>query len=147
MNNSGTAPDAVRATRGRKDQGVRFDLIPVAPLWQVAEVYTIGATKYAPRNWENGFDWSKSYAAMQRHLARFWMGEDHDPDGQHHLASVVFHALALMEFGVTHPELDDRPKDGAAIDLERIKKFVVSEGTGETPGAFRAGMRMSRVDL
>lgn len=98
-------------TGGEKGQKVeRPDLIPVGPLRAVARHYGYGATKYADRNWERGYDWNLSYAAMQRHALAFWNGEDTDAEsGSHHLAAVVFHALALMEFGVTHPELDNRP--------------------------------------
>ena len=99
-------------TGGEKGQKLaRFDLIPVRPLWRVAELYGQGATKYEDRNWERGYNWSLSYAALMRHITEFWGGEDADPkDGNSHLASVVFHALALMEYEDTHPELDDRPK-------------------------------------
>lgn len=88
----------------------RFDLLPAGPLTQVAEHYGKGAAKYADRNWERGYDWSLSFAALQRHAWAFWQGEDFDPEtGSHHLAGVAFHALALLEFGRTHRELDDRP--------------------------------------
>jgi hypothetical protein len=88
----------------------RYDLIPIAPLHEVAELYGRGADKYEARNWERGYDWSLSYAAAQRHLNQFWGGESRDGEtGGHHLASVVFHCLAMMEYEVTHPELDDRP--------------------------------------
>lgn len=88
----------------------RYDLIPVEPLRQVARIYGYGAAKYADRNWEQGYEWSKSYAALQRHANAFWGGEDIDPEsGLPHLASVVFHALAMLEWASTHPELDDRP--------------------------------------
>lgn len=102
-----TDPD----TGGEKGQKLaRFDLIPAAALWQVAEHYGKGATKYAPRNWERGYRWSLSYAALQRHANAFWAGEDIDPEtSSSHLAAVVFHALALMTFAETHPEKDDRP--------------------------------------
>ncbi len=89
----------------------RFDLLPAGPLWQVAELYGEGAKKYDARNWERGYDWSLSFAALQRHAWKFWGGEDIDPETRkHHLASVCFHALAMMQFTSTHPELDDRPK-------------------------------------
>jgi len=95
--------------KGRKQ--ARFDLIPVNPLWEVAELYGKGALKYADRNWELGYDWSLSFAALLRHAWQFWRGENRDGEtGAHHLASVVFHALALIQFGQSHPELDDRPK-------------------------------------
>jgi len=104
-------------TPGRKEQKLaRYDLIPVKPLWKVAEVYGIGCQKYAERNWEKGYPWSKSYSALQRHLQEFWGGESYDKETkQHHLASVVFHCLALMEYEETNTDLDDRSR---AVELE-----------------------------
>lgn len=88
----------------------RFDLIPQHPLWLLAELYGRGAQKYAERNWERGYNWSLSYAAMQRHLSLFWQGEDCDPEtGTPHVINAAFHCFALAEFMSTHPELDDRP--------------------------------------
>lgn len=89
---------------------LRYDLIPPYPMALVAEVYTIGARKYADRNWEKGIAWARIFRALLGHAWAWFLGEKHDPkDGQHHLASVVWCALALMEFEVTHKELDDRP--------------------------------------
>jgi hypothetical protein len=88
----------------------RYDLIPTVPLEALAKHYGIGAQKYLNRNWERGYAWSLSYAALMRHLQAFWSGEDLDEETQSpHLAAVVFHAFAMMEFGKTHPEKDDRP--------------------------------------
>ncbi len=100
-------------TGGEKGVKVaRYDLIPVEPLFALAKHYGYGAEKYDDRNWEKGYDWSKSYAALQRHANAFWGGEDIDEEsGNHHLVGVVFHAFALMEWAYTHPELDDRPTD------------------------------------
>ena len=87
----------------------RFDLIPLEALAQVARLYGRGAEKYAAHNWRKGYEWSKSYAAMQRHATQFWNGEDIDPEMQlPHLASVAFHAFALMTFMEEHPDFDDR---------------------------------------
>lgn len=89
----------------------RYDLIPVEPLKLVAEVYTLGANKYADRNWENGMDWHRMYRALLSHAIAFWSGESRDKDGgQHHLASTVFCALALMEYELKGLGDDDRPK-------------------------------------
>lgn len=95
----------------KKDAGkLRYDLIPVQPLRELARVYTIGAAKYEDRGWEKGMAWSRIIAAMQRHTEAWRGGEQLDPvDGQHHLSAVAWCALALMEFERTHPELDDRP--------------------------------------
>lgn len=112
-------------TGGRKATRLqRYDLIPVRPLEFLASVYGKGARKYADRNWELGYKWSLSYAALQRHLNAFWSGEDLDnhlpecaPDCVNHtelphLAQAAWHTFALMEFAATHPELDDRSKIG-----------------------------------
>lgn len=97
----------------------RFDLLPTAPLKAIAEHFGRGAAKYEDRNWERGYDWSLSYAAMQRHLNAWWGGEDLDPElGSSHLAAVAFHVLALLEFEVTHPELDDRAASQATVEVE-----------------------------
>lgn len=88
----------------------RFDLIPAEALTTLAELYGFGATKYADHNWRKGYDWSLSFAALQRHAWLFWGGEDDDAEtGLPHMASVAFHALALIEFASTHPEYDNRP--------------------------------------
>jgi hypothetical protein len=88
----------------------RFDLVPVTPLYQLAEHYGRGAEKYEPRNWEKGYPWSLSYAALMRHLMKWWDGEDIDPEtGSNHMVAVAWHAFALLEFVNEHPEKDDRP--------------------------------------
>jgi hypothetical protein len=88
----------------------RFDLVPVSPLYQLAEHYGRGAEKYADRNWELGYPWAFSFASLNRHLWKWWSGEDIDPEtGSNHLVSVAWHAFALLEFVETHPELDNRP--------------------------------------
>lgn len=101
-------------TKGRKLE--RYDLIPVGPLAAVAHHYGVGAAKYEDRNWEKGYDWSLSYAALHRHLAAFWSGTEIDDDPtlaapSLHLAAVVFHAFALLQFSAEdrYADFDDRP--------------------------------------
>jgi hypothetical protein len=98
-------------TGGIKGQKLaRFDLLPPKALYEVAEHYGRGAEKYSDDNWRKGYDWSLSYAAMQRHAHKFWAGEDLDPEtGTHHLAAVVFHALTILENKDRFPEYDNRP--------------------------------------
>lgn len=112
---------------GKKDKKLaRYDLIPIRPLFAVATLYGLGASKYDERNWELGYSWSSSYAALQRHANAFWGGESVDPDnGQHHLTSVVFHAFALMEFEHTHPKFDDR---GTKVDITSPVTIKESKG-------------------
>lgn len=91
-------------------EGSGFDFMPARAMQELARVYTIGAAKYADRNWERGIAWSRVFAALQRHAWAWRAGEQCDPvDGQYHLASVAWCALALIEYERTHPELDDRP--------------------------------------
>lgn len=128
-------PEEVRTTNqttgGQKGVKLeRFDLIPVRPLIAVSRLYGFGAEKYAARNWEKGYEWSKSFGALQRHAWAFWGGEDliqqneagDDPTaGMPHMAAVAFHAFALMEWPVTHPELDDRPTAESTVDPRHPK--------------------------
>jgi hypothetical protein len=87
----------------------RFDLIPPIPLMELANLYSRGAVKYGDRNWEEGIKWGRIFAAMMRHAWKWWAGEERDQeDGQHHLASVAWCALTLLEYNRTHPECDDR---------------------------------------
>lgn len=100
---------ATGAEKGTKE--ARFDLLPTGALTEVAVHFGRGAKKYVPHNWRKGYEFSKGYAALQRHANAWWGGEDLDPEMQtSHLAAVAFHALALLELHGTHPEMDDRYK-------------------------------------
>lgn len=97
-------------------KSARLDLIPYDALWQIALVYGAGAQKYAERNWESGYDWSKSFGALQRHLALFWSGEDLDSEtGLPHLAHAGWHCLALLAFSGRELGRDDRSLDLPAL--------------------------------
>jgi hypothetical protein len=100
---------------GTKNDGgkERFGLIPPGPMREVAKVFTIGAAKYGDRNWEKGISFERLLSAAHRHLNAWQAGETHDPDdGQHHLSSVAWAALCLMELEKTKPEFDDRKPSG-----------------------------------
>ncbi|QFG11753.1 hypothetical protein PBI_SALK_39 [Arthrobacter phage Salk] len=87
----------------------RHSLIPVEALNSIARLYGVGAKKYAAHNWRKGYEWSKSYDAMNRHMALFWSGEDIDPEtGEPHMAAVAFHAMTLIVFMQEQPGFDDR---------------------------------------
>lgn len=89
----------------------RYDLIPADALHVLAQLYTMGSNKYDDRNWELGLDYSRVFGAMQRHAWAWMRGEQRDPeDGQPHLASVAWCALALLTYELRNmTELDDRP--------------------------------------
>ena len=115
-----TAGDAFRNARDEirtvastgAEKGVkeaRYDLIPVPALDLLARLYGKGAAKYAAHNWRKGYEWSKSYAAAQRHMTLFWEGEDIDPEMQiPHVICAAFHMFALATYLTEHPEMDDR---------------------------------------
>lgn len=122
------------STGGQKGAKLaRFDLIPANPLSEIASRFGLGAMKYEDRNWERGYEWSKSYAALQRHAWAFWSGENDDDlgdeafrddrqqaedlkaqygriPGSSHLAAIAQHAMFMLEWLETHPEFDDRVK-------------------------------------
>lgn len=100
--------------KGSKPQ--RFDLIPGEALWTLAEVYGRGSEKYEDRNWQRGYAWSLSFAAMMRHAWQFWNGEDMDEDGLPHLAHAAWHAFALLWFAAHMPQYDDR--ESATLPLK-----------------------------
>jgi hypothetical protein len=93
--------------KGTKKQ--RMELLPWDALMKVSEHYGAGAEKYEARNYERGYAWGLSAAALLRHFAAWWQGEELDDDGLEHLNAVVFHALTLRTFALRGIGTDDRP--------------------------------------
>lgn len=82
-------------------------------LEKLGDVAGYGAEKYDKWNYMKGFDWSLSFNAMMRHALAFWNGEDYDEEnGAPHMASVMWHAAALISFAERGIGNDDRFKDG-----------------------------------
>lgn len=104
----------VASTGGEKGTNeFRYDLVPAGPMFELAKIYGRGAEKYIDRNWERGYRWGLSFAAMMRHAWKFWRGKTIDEDtGCHHMACVAFHAFALIQFSMEerYAEFDDRAK-------------------------------------
>ena len=87
--------------------------IVTLPLEELAKHYGRGAAKYDDHNWARGYEWSKSYAALQRHANAFWSGTDIDPEtGSPHIVAVAWHAFTLTEFLLKdeYAQFDDRRK-------------------------------------
>lgn len=82
----------------------RFDMIPPDVLWELAEHYGKGEVKYPSdenglANWRRGYDWKLSYAALQRHIHQWAMGEANDAEtGSSHLIAGIWHLFALRWF-------------------------------------------------
>lgn len=123
------------ATGGAKGSKLAaFHLVPWTIVREVAEHFGRGARKYEDRNWERGYAWSLSFAALHRHLEAFWAGDDYDHDeglyieGEAHTArhiiAVVWHAMCLAWFSRYQIGTDDRPKFGIT-DMQHPARFVV----------------------
>lgn len=104
----------------------RHDLVPPYAQEQYAKVITLGAEKYAPRNWERGMSWTGILASLERHILAFKRGEDYDPEtGLLHLAHAMCNVAFLLEFYKTYPQGDDRPKwylnqPRIALDVDEV---------------------------
>lgn len=93
-------------------KSARYDLIPPEATWYEALTLGEGANKYAERNWEMGYEWSKSIAALERHLQLFKAGEDIDLEsGLPHMAHIRVHTSILLTFFARDIGIDDRTRD------------------------------------
>ena len=109
----------------------RYDLLHPVAQDGIVSVLTAGANKYAPRNWENGMNWSTVLASMKRHIAAIERGEDFDKEtGLLHVDHVQCNAHFLSAYYKIFPQGDDRrhkylelPKIGLDID-EVLADFV-----------------------
>lgn len=83
--------------------------MPTEALDALARLYTLGATKYAPRNWEKGMSYERVFNALNRHLWAWWNGERNDPvDGQNHMIAVAWNAFTLFMYELKGWGTDDR---------------------------------------
>jgi len=107
---------------------LRWDLLPMGALEEVVRVYTKGAEKYEDWNWAKGMDYSRVYAALNRHLkAWWWDGEDLDKETQcQHLASVVWCALSLLHSNIHKNNYNKNHNDRPG--------FGVMQDQSQTPG-------------
>ena len=75
---------------------LRLDLITPEMMRGLGEILTFGAAVYGDRNWEQGIDQNRLYAAAERHLLAYREGELLAPDsGLPHLAH-AFCDLGMM---------------------------------------------------
>lgn len=89
--------EATGAKKGVKK--ARFSLIPADALWALAEHFGAGANKYGDRNWEKGYNWTKTLDALERHLNQMKMGEWRDVEtGSAHIIAVAWHAFVLYVY-------------------------------------------------
>lgn len=106
----------------KNDKGKpRVDLVPPGVILEVARVLTDGVKEYGEHNWRKGIAYSRLYAAIQRHLLAFWVGEDIDESGHRALAHACTDIMMLMEM----PERWDdryRPAETRPTNLMGVEK-------------------------
>lgn len=106
MNKKDTNPkDACASNRAP------LGLIPDTALVAASVAFREGAIKYGSFNWrEAGVSASVYNDAMRRHIAKWFNGENADPEtGVHHLASVIASAAILLDALAIGKLNDDRP--------------------------------------
>jgi uncharacterized HAD superfamily protein len=92
------------------DGKLRYDLVHPKALKGLVSVLTMGATKYAERNWERGMKWSNVIASLKRHLAAIEAGEDYDKESLAlHADHLQCNAHFLSAYYSIYPQGDDRP--------------------------------------
>ena len=103
--------DAIGSTK--LDMG----LIPDSALVELALAFTEGALKYGRFNWRiAGVRASIYHAAIQRHRAKWWNGEDQDSKTRiKHLASIMACCAILIDAEQAGLLTDDRPPLDAAL--------------------------------
>lgn len=97
-------------TGAHRDTGankLKMSLIPHDELNRVLKRYLDGAEKYGENNWKKGMPLSVYYDSAQRHLFKWWNG-DNDED---HAAAVIWNVLGAMWTEKNMKEnMDDRNK-------------------------------------
>lgn len=118
---------SIRKNNTKYDQDkIKYELMPMSVLRQIAMVFTYGARKYEPNLYKKGLDYSRYVGAALRHIYAWWGGELRDPEsGIHHLAHAITCLMFLMHYDEIHPECDDRDKKYDLPFENGVDKFDV----------------------
>lgn len=110
---SDTTVEVVKAGMKFDGDKVRYDLVPPSAVKALADVFTYGARKYKPGNWQEVDEPNRYVAALYRHLEAYRMGETHDQEsGLHHLAHAMTNCAILLHFDFKPTEwLETEPSD------------------------------------
>ena len=94
------------------DNKVRLDLLQLRAIMKVGEVSTFGCGKYNAHNWEKGIMFSRLIAAAFRHIFKWMLFEDNDPEtGISHIHHATWNLLSIGEFiEAGRTDVDDRSK-------------------------------------
>jgi hypothetical protein len=120
-------------------------LVPATLKVNAALAFAEGAAKYGAYNWRvAGVRASVYKSALERHLEKWWNGEEADPvTGVPHLASVVACAAIILDAQLVDKLTDDRPPAapmGELIDgMEAKVKAVLALFADRRPKQWTIG--------
>ena len=98
---------------------LNFHLVPDTMPAYACIAFTEGAYKYGAYNWRvHGVRASTYYSALNRHIKKWWNGEDMDPKTKvPHLANAMACIAIILDAGFLGKLTDDRPPKA---DLARL---------------------------
>lgn len=102
---------------------VCLSVVPFPVLWEIGLAMLEGALKYGRHNYRVIGVRASVYfdAAVARHMAAWWEGEDIDPDsGLHHITKAIASLVVLRDAMIRGNWVDDRPPK---IDPKLINKM------------------------
>lgn len=105
--------DRPELKHGHKYDGgkLRYDLLSPSAIEGLVKVLTHGAEKYEDWNWAKGMNYSRVFAAAQRHLWEWQAGRDIDDDSK---LNHLYHAMCCLMFLAHYQEWN--AKFGSELD-------------------------------
>jgi Domain of unknown function (DUF5664) len=106
-------------------------LVPDTMVANAALAFTEGALKYGRYNWRiAGVRASVYHAALRRHVAKWWNGQDIDPKtGVPHLANALACIAIILDAQEYNRITDDRPPspdyDEMAVLIDSMEEDIV----------------------
>lgn len=99
----------------------RFDLLPLNAIWEVAKHAEKGSQKYGEHNVDKGIPVHSLFDSAIRHAFKWFLRWDDEP----HLEAACWNLLWALEFMITKPAMDDRPR----TDLdEAFRRALLKDG-------------------
>ncbi|HXS14474.1 MAG TPA: dATP/dGTP diphosphohydrolase domain-containing protein [Acidobacteriaceae bacterium] len=118
---------------------IDLGLVPDSLIAYISNAFLEGALKYGRYNWRvAGVRASIYHAALKRHLAKWWNGQDRDPQTRvHHLANALACIAIILDAEVYGKLNDDRPPvpdpdamarliDGQTVNVAFLKALFKS---------------------
>lgn len=84
---------------------IRYDLVPPEVIHALAETLTINCEngRYPERDWEGGRSWAGEFAAVMRHMWKWWNPRVPNVDEETGL-SHLYHAVTRLSFLIAYEE-------------------------------------------